>query len=111
MQASEINPGERAKDVNFTDDTLSVDLVDGRTIVVPLVRYPRLLEATLEKRQNWRESAAGYRIHWPDIDEDLSTAGLLRGAPADLPFLQHRVVPAGTPSAPASAWVGWIFVP
>jgi hypothetical protein len=50
--------------------------------VVPLVWYPRLLDASSEQRQNWQVSAAGYGIHWPDIDEDLSTAGLLRGAPA-----------------------------
>ena len=81
MQASEIKPGERVKNVSFTEDTLAVDLVDGRTIVVPLVWYPRLLDATSEQRRNWQVSAAGYGIHWPDIDEDLSTAGVLRGAP------------------------------
>ena len=82
MQPSDIKPGEHVKNVLFTDDTVAVDLVDGRTIVVPLVWYPRLLDATSEQRQNWQISAAGYGIHWPDIDEDLSTAGLLRGAPA-----------------------------
>jgi hypothetical protein len=82
MQISEIKPGERVKNVIVTEDTLAVDLIDGRTIVVPLVWYPRLLDASPEQRQNWRVSAAGYGIHWPDIDEDLSTAGLLRGAPA-----------------------------
>jgi hypothetical protein len=82
MQISEIKPGERVKNVTVTEDTLAVDLIDGRTIVVPLVWYPRLLDARPEQRQNWHVSAAGYGIHWPDIDEDLSTAGLLRGAPA-----------------------------
>ncbi len=82
MKDSKINPGERVKDVHLTDDTLAVDLIDGRTIVVPLVWYPRLLDATPEQRRNWLVSGAGYGIHWPDIDEDLSTAGLLRGAPA-----------------------------
>jgi Protein of unknown function (DUF2442) len=82
MQGSEIKPGERVKNVSFTEDTLSVDLVDGRTIVAPLVWYPRLLDATSEQRQNWQVSAAGYGIHWPDTDEDLSTAGILYGAPA-----------------------------
>ena len=82
MQSSEIEPGERVKDVSFTEDTLAVDLVDERTIVVPIVWYPRLLEASSEQRPNWQISAAGSGIHWPDIDEDLSTAGLLRGAPA-----------------------------
>jgi hypothetical protein len=82
MQGSESKPGERVKAVHFTDHTLAVDLIDGRTIVVPLVWYPRLLDATPEERGNWAISGAGYGIHWPDLDEDLSTAGLLRGAPA-----------------------------
>ena len=70
------------KAVHFTEDTIAVDLVDGRTIVVPLAWYPRLLDASPEQRRNWQISGAGYGIHWPDIDEDLSTDGLLRGAPA-----------------------------
>jgi len=82
MPVSEIRPGERVKDVHFTDDTMAVDLADGRTIVVPLVWYPKLLEASAEQRRNWEISGAGYGIHWPDLDEDLSTEGLLRGAPA-----------------------------
>ena len=82
MRDSEPKPGERVKDVHFTDDTLAVDLLDGRTIIVPLVWYPSLLEASPEQRQNWKISGAGYGIHWPDLDEDLSTEGLLRGAPA-----------------------------
>jgi hypothetical protein len=82
MSASEVRPGERVKDVHFTEDTMAVDLLDGRTIVVPLVWYPKLLDASPEQRQNWKISGAGYGIHWPDLDEDLSTEGLLRGAPA-----------------------------
>ena len=82
MHGSEVKPGERVKDVHFTDDTLAVDLIDGRTIIVPLAWYPRLLEASSKQRLNWKISGAGYGIHWPDIDEDLSTEGLLRGAPA-----------------------------
>lgn len=70
------------RDVHFSEDTLSVDLVDGRTITVPLVWYPRLLDATPEQRRNWQISGAGYGIHWPDVDEDLSSEGLLWGAPA-----------------------------
>lgn len=77
-----IDADERVKDVRFSEDTLSVDLADGRTITVPLVWYPRLLNATQEQRKHWQISAAGYGIHWPDLDEDLSTEGLLRGAPA-----------------------------
>ncbi len=77
-----INPGERVKTVRVSDDMLHVDLLDGRTMSVPLVWYPRLLHATPEQQANWQPCGGGYGIHWPDIDEDLSTAGLLRGAPA-----------------------------
>jgi hypothetical protein len=73
---------ERVADVKFTKDTLSVALRDGRTIIVPLAWYPRLLEANVTQRKNWQIVGGGYGIHWPDIDEDLSTEGLLRGAPA-----------------------------
>ena len=82
MSDSIQNAGERVKDVHFDDDTFSVDLVDGRTITVPLAWYPRLLHATPEQRRNWRVAGAGFGIHWPEVDEDLSTEGLLRGAPA-----------------------------
>ncbi len=73
---------ERVLDVQFTDDAISVNLRDGRVISVPLVWYPRLHEATAAQRKNWKIAGGGYGIHWPDIDEDLSTEGLLRGAPA-----------------------------
>jgi hypothetical protein len=76
---------ERVKGVRFTEDTLVVDLMDGRTISVPLAWYPRLLNASEAQRASWQVSAAGYGIHWPEIDEDLSTEGLLRGAPAPRP--------------------------
>ncbi|MHC4470846.1 MAG: DUF2442 domain-containing protein [Planctomycetota bacterium] len=69
-------------DVRVTDDSLGVDLVDGRTITVPLAWYPRLLHATQEQREQWEIVGGGFGIHWPEVDEDLSTAGLLRGAPA-----------------------------
>ena len=82
MQGSEAKPGERVKNVHFTEDTLVVGLMDGRTIIVPLAWYPRLLDASPEQRRNWTLSSAGYGIHWPDMDEDLSTDGLLRGVPA-----------------------------
>ena len=82
MTILESKAGERVRDVRVTDDTISVDLFDGRTITVPLAWYPRLLHATSEQRANWRIAGAGYGIHWPDIDEDLSTRGLLQGAPA-----------------------------
>jgi hypothetical protein len=76
---------ERVTRVKFTKDTLSVSLRDGRTIIVPLAWYPRLLNASAAERKNWRLAGGGYGIHWPDIDEDLSTEGLLRGAPAPRP--------------------------
>jgi hypothetical protein len=73
---------ERVASVTFSADSLSVALKDGRTISVPLAWYPKLLHATEEQRKNWTISGAGYGIHWPELDEDLSTEGLLRGAPA-----------------------------
>jgi hypothetical protein len=77
-----LTANERVSSVSFTDESLSVGLMDGRTITVPLVWYPRLLEATEAQRQRWEICGGGYGIHWPDLDEDLSTEGLLRGAPA-----------------------------
>ena len=82
MGTSAPSPGERVMDLRCTDDSLVVDLADGRTISVPLVWYPRLLAATPAQRANWRIAGGGFGIHWPDLDEDLSTEGLLRGAPA-----------------------------
>ena len=73
---------ERVADVRFDKERLVVDLRDGRTIAAPLAWYPRLLRATPEARARWEPAGAGYGIHWPEIDEDLSTEGLLRGAPA-----------------------------
>lgn len=73
---------ERVAAVEISDDALSVALMDGRTISVPLAWYPRLLHATAAQRSNWQIAGGGYGIHWPDVDEDLSTEGLLRGAPA-----------------------------
>jgi hypothetical protein len=73
---------ERVLGVEFTGDALSVSLRDGRVITVPLAWYPRLLNATSAQLQNWKIAGGGYGLHWPDLDEDLSTEGLLRGAPA-----------------------------
>jgi len=72
-------------DVRVTEETLSVDLIDGRTITVPLAWYPRLSTATAEQRAHWQICGGGYGVHWPDIDEDLSAEGLFRGAPAPQP--------------------------
>ena len=76
---------ERVKDVRVTEETITVDLMDGRTIAVPLAWYPRLSTATATERAHWQVCGGGYGIHWPDLDEDLSTEGLLRGAPAPQP--------------------------
>lgn len=73
---------ERVKGVRTTQDDLIVTLFDGRTLAVPLSWYPRLLHATEEQRNDWRLRGAGYAIHWPQIDEDLSVEGMLRGVPA-----------------------------
>lgn len=68
-----------AQSVTVTQDTLHVDLSDGRTISVPLAWYPRLLHATADERKNWRLNAKGKGIHWETIDEDISVEGLLAG--------------------------------
>jgi hypothetical protein len=73
---------ERVAEVKCTKVELQVKLMDGRTIIVPLAWYPRLFHATKRQRKNWQVCGGAYGIHWPDIDEDLSTEGLLRGAPA-----------------------------
>jgi Protein of unknown function (DUF2442) len=75
-------PGERVKDVHFAEETFSVDLIDGRTITVPYAWFPRLLHETPEQRSNWQICGGGFGIHCPEIDEDLSTEGLFRRAPA-----------------------------
>ena len=72
----------RVRSVDIDDVRLTVELMDGRSIAVPLAWYPRLLDATPEQRQHYEVAGGGYGLHWPDLDEDLSTEGLLRGAPA-----------------------------
>ena len=68
-----------ATSVSVTEDSLTVDLSDGRTIVVPLPWFPRLLHGTAAERTNFRLVANGSGIHWPDLDEDISIEGLLAG--------------------------------
>ena len=82
MGISALKSDERVADVHIDEHNLAVDLMDGRTIIVPLAWFPRLLHATPEERLDWRISGGGFGIHWPGLDEDLSTEGLLRGAPA-----------------------------
>ena len=69
----------RASAVRLSDDSLTVDLVDGRTIIVPLVWYPRLWNGTTTERKNVEVIGDGAYLHWPDLDEDLTVAGLLAG--------------------------------
>jgi len=71
-----------AERVTVTEDTLSVDLSDGRTIAVPLAWFPRLLHATRRERTHWRLIGKGQGIHWPELDEDISVQGLLAGKPS-----------------------------
>ena len=73
---------KRVLDVRCDEASLIVDLMNGRTISAPLAWYPRLLQATPDQRAVWEKAGGGYGIHWPEIDKDLSTEGLLRGAPA-----------------------------
>jgi len=77
-----MKPGEKIVGVTIAEDELKADLLDGRSIIVPLAWYPRLLHATPAQRANWKIAGGGYGIHWPDVDEDLSSEGLLHGAPA-----------------------------
>lgn len=81
---SERDPGDSVRNVTFPEgeERLCVEFLDGRRISVPLAWYPRLLHATPEQRNNWQIIGAGFGIHWPDVDEDLSAEGLLRGQPA-----------------------------
>ena len=72
----------RAQHVNVTDDALTVDLADGRTISVPLVWYPRLLHATAEERSHWRFIGDKVGMHWPDLDEDISVENIVLGKPS-----------------------------
>ncbi len=71
-----------ALDVTITEDTLSVELSDGRTIAAPIEWYPRLFHGSDKERNNWRLIGRGEGIHWPDLDEDISVAGLLAGKPS-----------------------------
>ena len=69
----------KAKSIKISDDSLSVDLFDGRTIIVPLLWYPRLWHGSNEERNNFELIDEGSIIHWPDLDEDLSLSGIVAG--------------------------------
>lgn len=72
----------KAYGLNITDDTLTVELDDGRTISVPLAWYPRLQYASAKERNNWRLIGGGHGIQWTDIDEDISVQGIISGIPS-----------------------------
>lgn len=71
-----------ALQAGITEDTLAVELSDGRTISVPLAWYPRLVHGKPEERKNWRLIGQGQGLHWPDLDEDISVENLLAGKPS-----------------------------
>lgn len=73
---------ERVMDVRFDAHHLIVDLMDGRSISAPLHWFPRLANATPDQRAHWEKAGGGFGIYWPELDEDLSSEGLLRGAPS-----------------------------
>ncbi len=72
----------QVQDVRVTEDCLSVDLADGRTISVPIGWYPRLLHGSPEERNNWRLIGEGEGIHWPELDEDISVENIVAGKPS-----------------------------
>ncbi len=79
MSTLEVELHPHALNVKFTDVTISVELLDGRTISAPLVWFPKLAQAKKEQLKNWELLGDGEGIRWPDLDEDLSVAGLLAG--------------------------------
>jgi hypothetical protein len=76
------SPSARAVVVKVSRQALAVDLADGRTLVVPLTWFPRLLHGTPTERSHWRLIGGGEGVHWPDLDEDISVEGLLAGLPS-----------------------------
>jgi hypothetical protein len=71
-----------AETVIVTEDTLTVELSDGRSLSVPLAWFPRLVHATPAERRNWRLIGRGHGVHWSKLDEDISVEGLLAGKPS-----------------------------
>jgi len=80
MPTSAVRYDATAIDAKVMDDRLVVILADGRELAAPLAWFPRLMEASEEQRRNWRLIGGGHGIHWPDVDEDISVASLLRAA-------------------------------
>ncbi|MDD9984454.1 MAG: DUF2442 domain-containing protein [Gammaproteobacteria bacterium] len=92
-----------AIDVTVSDDTLSVELSDGRTISVPVDWYPRLTHATERQRANWRIIGRGNGIHWEDVDEDISVRALLAGKPSGESLSSFKAWLESRPSATSTA--------
>ncbi len=80
-----VNNEPRIRNIKVTSDTITAFLVDGRTVSVPLAWSWRLSEATPAQRAKWRIIGDGQGVHWPDVDEDISIEGMLRGVPAHRP--------------------------
>jgi hypothetical protein len=78
MPISAVKLDASAIDATVTDDRLVVVLADGRELSAPLAWFPRLVDASAEQRRNWRLIGRGHGLHWPDVDEDISVASLLR---------------------------------
>ena len=81
----------RIKEITVTEDTITAQLMDGRTIGVPLAWSWRLSEATPKQRVNWEIIGDGHGVHWPDIDEDISAEGMLYGIPARRPWVTSKL--------------------
>lgn len=95
--APQIPAPPQASSVSVTDDSLIVVLIDGRSLSVPLVWFPRLVHATREERNGWRLIGRGEGIHWPKLDEDVSVEGLLagRGSAESQASLKHWLTARG----------------
>lgn len=90
MSTANERPDPRIAQLHITEDEIVAELVDGRMISVPLAWSWRLSEATAEQRMNFQMLGDGQGAHWPDIDEDISVAGMLQGAPAVRPRITAR---------------------
>jgi hypothetical protein len=102
-----VNTEPRIRNIKVTADTITAYLVDGRIVSVPLAWSWRLSEATPTQRAKWRIIGDGQGIHWPDVDEDISVEGMLRGVPAHRPRVLSRTIGAnqrenGKPNTRAS---------
>ena len=92
MPGMKLNKEPKIQDVMTTDDRITVSFDDGRIVSLPLKWYPRLVRATPAQRRNWELIGRGYGVHWPDVDEDLSAEGFLKGWPTReyLRSLEHK---------------------